>query len=177
MVLILGRFELSRKGAGRQDALGQAHAVMSVPVCMQQSYLPYKSVEWMLHFSLIRHQCYPGNFCGLAPPHLKLDLMSSFWKAGVKSTSCLPLFPFTAHLLGLFFVYSVVLLKLWKDCLQKKFIRLRFFINVIQGNVSHCYLKTNMKSGSFLQISEAMSMATENREGAKERRAGQHPGI
>lgn len=30
MVLILGRFELSRKGAGGQDALGQAHAVMSV---------------------------------------------------------------------------------------------------------------------------------------------------
>lgn len=87
------------------------------------------------------------------------------------------LFPFTAHLLGLFFVYSVVLLRLWKDCLQKKFIRLRFFINVIQGNFSHCYLKTNTKSGSFLQISEAMSMATENREGAKERRAGQHPGI
>lgn len=45
-------------------------------------------------------------------------------------------------------------------------------MNVIQGNVSYCYLKTNMKSGSFLQLSEAMSMAIENKEGAKERKAG-----
>lgn len=108
MFLILGRFELNRKGAGGQDALGQTHSVMSVPVCMQQSHLPYKSVRLMWHFSLIRHHCYPGNFCGLSPPHVKLDLMSSFWKVRGKSTSCLPLFPFTAHLLGLFLVYSVV---------------------------------------------------------------------
>lgn len=45
-------------------------------------------------------------------------------------------------------------------------------MNVIQGNVSYCYLKSNMKSGSFLQLSEAMSMAIENKEGAKERKAG-----
>lgn len=172
MVLILGRFEWNRKGAGGQDALGQTHSEMSVPVCMQQSHLPYKSVGLMWHFSLIRHQCYPGNFCGLSPPHLKLDLMSSFWKVREKNTSCLPLFPFTAHLLGLFLIYSVDLHRLQKGCLQEKFIRLHFLINVIQGNVSHCYLKTSVKSGSFLQLSEAMSMATENKEGAKERKAG-----
>lgn len=172
MGLILGRFELSRKAAGGQDALGQTHNVMSVPVYMQQSHLPYSSVGLMLHFSLSRHQCYPGNFCGLSPPHLKLGLMSSFWKVRGKSTSWLPLFPFTAHLRGLCLIYLVVLHRLWKDCLQKKFIRLRFFTNVIQGNVSHCYLQTNMKSGNFLQLSEAMSVAIENKEGAKERKAG-----
>lgn len=89
-----------------------------------------------------------------------------------KNTSWLPLFPFTAHLLGLFLIYSVDLHRLQKGCLQEKFIRLHFLINVIQGNVSHCYLKTSVKSGSFLQLSEAMSMATENKEGAKERKAG-----
>lgn len=47
MVLILGRSELNRKGAGGQDTLGQTHSVMWVPVCMQQSHLPYKSVGLM----------------------------------------------------------------------------------------------------------------------------------
>lgn len=112
------------------------------------------------------------EFLWLVSTPRKTGLNEQLLESEGKNTSCLPLFPFTAHLLGLFLVYSVVLHRLWKDCLQKKFIRLRFFINVIQGNVSHCYLKTKMKSGSFLQLSEAMSMAIENKEGAKERKAG-----
>lgn len=39
MVLILGRFELNRKGAGGQDALGQTHGVMCLCACNSHIFL------------------------------------------------------------------------------------------------------------------------------------------
>lgn len=44
MVLISGRCELNRKGAGGQDALGQTHCVTLAHVYTRQRYLSYKSV-------------------------------------------------------------------------------------------------------------------------------------
>lgn len=40
----------------------------------------------------------------------------------------------------------------------------------MQGNVSHFYLKTNNKS--VMQISEAISVLTEKKDGAKKRKVG-----
>lgn len=172
IVLISGRSRLNRKGSGGQDALVQTHFVTLVPVYTWQWCLSYKSVWLMWRFLFIRYQCNLslGISVAFLHPSLKLDLMSSFWKVGEKYVMACHYFhsQLKRNLLGLFLIFSLVLCRLWMDCWQKTpTYQVAFsspLINVIQGNASHFYLKTN-KSGSSANIRYYLNVTEKWREG------------
>lgn len=104
-------------------------------------------------------------------PSLKLDLMSSFWKVWKKVRHGPLLFSFTADLLALFLMFSLVLCSLWIVNKNSPIYHVvGFFINVIERNVSYIYQKLT-KNQAVMLISGAISMVTEKKR-TKEGEAG-----